>query len=226
MDWFYGTHGVEIAWALHAVAVYYQQHPEERYRTAVFKGIENLDKYYGQVGGRYVAHEHFSVLERGRKPVCGTEHCTIIEYMEDMFWLFEIFGDTSLADRAELLAFNSLPGSTTPDIWCHQYDTQANQISSTVADRGFDNKPDANTYGYSPHFACCLSKTHWAWPDFIANMWMATHDNGLVAAAYGPSEVTAKVSDGSEVTITEDTDYPFDGKIVFRMNWPSPTFSR
>ena len=222
VDWFYTTHGVEIAWALHALAVYYQQRPEERYRTAVFKGIENLDKYYGQVGGRYVAHEHLSVLERGHKPVGGTEHCTIIEYMEDMFWLFEIFGDTSLADRAEVLAFNSLPGSTTPDLWCHQYDTQANQISCTVADRGFDNLMDANTYGYSPNFACCLYKTHWAWPDYISNTWMATHDNGLVAVAYGPSEVTAKVADGSEVTITEETDYPFDGAIVFRMKLAEP----
>ena len=34
---------------------------------------------------------------------------------------------------------------------------------------------------------------------------MATHDNGLVAAAYCPCEVKAKVADGVNVTITEET---------------------
>jgi hypothetical protein len=53
-------------------------------------------------------------------------------------------------------------------------------------------------------------------------MWMATPDNGLVAAAYGPSEVTAKVGDGGEVTISEETEYPFDGKILLRIKLAHP----
>ena len=42
--------------------------------------------------------------------------------------LYEIFGDNKLADRLELLTYNSLPGTTTPDMWAHQYDQQANQV--------------------------------------------------------------------------------------------------
>jgi hypothetical protein len=222
VDWLWGVHGLCISWAILDPAIYYQLHPEERYRTAVFKGIENLDKYYGQVGGRFAAQENLPTLEHGRKPSNATELCTFVEYTEAMFSFFQIFGETSVADRAEVLAYNSLPGATTPDFWCHQYDTAANQINATVADRGFDNKPDGNTYGFVPQFPCCLWRSHRGWPNFVSQMWMATHDNGLVASAYGPSEVTAKVADGVEVTISEETEYPFDGKILFRMKLAKP----
>ena len=222
VDWYFGVHGIEAAWTLRDLSEYYMQHPLPLYKEAVFTGIERLDKYYGQVGGRYTGQENFSTLERGRKPVCGTEHCAIIEYTETMFRMFEMFGEVSLADRAEVLAFNSLPGSTTPDYWCHQYDTQANQISVSIADRGFDNRNDANIYGYEPNYSCCLWKTHRAWADYIANMWMATHDNGLIAAAYGPCVVSAKVGHGTEATVVEECEYPFDGKIAFTLRLAHP----
>jgi hypothetical protein len=59
-------------------------------------------------------------------------------------------------------------------------------------------------------FGCCPSNFHHGWPKFVHNMWMATHDNGLAAAMYGPNTVTAKVGkQGSLVTIDQVTDYPF-----------------
>ncbi len=223
VDWYFGVHGIEAAWTMRDLSEYYMQRPLPYYKEAVLAGIQRLDRYYGQIGGRYTGHENFSTLERGRKPVCGTEHCAIIEYTETMFRMFEMFGEVPLADRAEVLAFNSLPGSTTPDYWCHQYDTQANQVSVSVADRGFDNRPDANIYGYEPNYHCCLWKTPRAWADYIANMWMATHDNGLIAVAYGPCTVTAKVGDGVDATVTETCEYPFDGRIAFAVRLAHPT---
>jgi hypothetical protein len=46
---------------------------------------------------------------------------------------------------------------------------------------------------------------------------MATNDNGLAAVAYGPSKVKAMVGNHKEVTILEETDYPFKGLIKFRI---------
>jgi hypothetical protein len=215
VDWYFGVKGIEAAWTMRDLSEFYMQRSLPYYKEAALTGIQRLDKYYGQVGGRYTGQENFSTLARGRNPASGTEHCAIIEYTETMFRMFEMFGDVSLADRAETLAFNSLPGSTTADYWCHQYDTQANQVSVSVADRGFDNRPDANIYGYEPNYHCCLWKTHRAWADYIANMWMATPDNGLIAVAYGPCTVTAKVADGAEITVAERCEYPFDGRLEF-----------
>jgi hypothetical protein len=57
---------------------------------------------------------------------------------------------------------------------------------------------------------------HQGWPKFAANLWMGTPDNGLVAVAYGPSMVTARVGEtGQEVSIIEETEYPFDETLDF-----------
>ena len=42
---------------------------------------------------------------------------------------------------------------------------------------------------------------------------MATPDNGLVAMLYNSCEVTAKVGDGSMVSVKEQTHYPFEEKV-------------
>jgi hypothetical protein len=49
---------------------------------------------------------------------------------------------------------------------------------------------------------------------------MATPDDGLAAVAYGPSCVTARVGDGTEVTIAEDTEYPFRDAIRLTVSTP------
>ena len=109
--------------------------------------------------------------------------------------------------------YNTWPGQMTADMWCHQYDVQANQVAVSVAARGWDNSPWANVYGLLSNWTCCLANQHQGWPRLVENLWMATHDNGLLAAVYGPCEVAAKVGpEGTPVTISEETEYPFDGK--------------
>ena len=119
-----------------------------------------------------------------------------------------------MADRLELLTFNSLPGTTTPDMWAHQYDQQSNQVLVSGTKRDWSTNGDySNIYGFSPNFGCCLANMHQGWPKFIESMWMATNDNGLAVVTYGPSVVKARVGKGMEVTVTEETDYPFNGSV-------------
>jgi uncharacterized protein len=216
-EWFFTTHGAQTAAIIRNPGFFFLQTGKDEFKRAVFEGISRLDASYGQVGGRFTGHEHFNILEEGRKPTTGFELCGIAEYMLSMEKLFEIFGEVSLADRLELLAYNSFPGACTADMWAHQYDTQANQVNCFPADRGFDNRATANIYGLAPHYNCCLYNMHQPWPRFVENMWMASPDAGLAAVAYGPSKVKAKVADGIGILIEEETEYPFDGKIVFRI---------
>jgi hypothetical protein len=69
-----------------------------------------------------------------------------------------------------------------------------------------------------PNFACCLANMHQGWPKFVESMWMATNDNGLALVTYGPSIVKAKVGKGTEVTVTEETNYPFNGTVKLTVN--------
>jgi len=204
------THVVNLAMAIRAPGLWYVLTQDERYREAVYRGIAALDEHHGQVGGRFSGDEHLS----GRHPSQGTELCAVVEYMFSLEILMETLGDAAFADRLEMLAYNALPGTCTPDGWAHQYDQQANQVLVSVAPRRWSNNgDDSNIYGLEPNFGCCTANMHQGWPKFVAHMWMATGDGGLAAIAYGPSRVTAKVAGGVEAVISEETDYPFDGRI-------------
>jgi uncharacterized protein len=209
------AHAVNNAMAIKYPGLWYQQSKDERFKKAVFEGLRKLDRYHGQAGGRFSGDEHLS----GNSPVRGTELCSVVEFMYSLENLYEIFGDNSLADRIELLAFNSLPGATTPDMWAHQYDQQSNQVLVSAAKRDWISNGDfSNIYGLMPDFACCLANMHQGWPKFTSSMWMATNDNGLIAVCYGPSIVKARVGKGDTVTIREVTDYPFNGDIRFKIS--------
>jgi hypothetical protein len=64
---------------------------------------------------------------------------------------------------------------------------------------------------------------HQGWPKFVSHLWMATHDQGLAAVAYGPCDVQAKVAHGEEVGLKVRTDYPFDGQIRVSLTVARPT---
>jgi benzoyl-CoA reductase subunit C len=54
-------------------------------------------------------------------------------------------------------------------------------------------------------------------------MWMASNDNGLVLVSYGPSIVKARAGKGVNVTITEDTEYPFRGFVKLTVDPDKPS---
>jgi hypothetical protein len=213
------AHAVNNAMAIKYPGLWYQQSPDARFKKAVFSGIEKYDVNHGQVGGRFSGDEHLS----GKSPVRGTELCAVVEYMFSLEELYEIFGNNTLADRIELLAYNSLPGTTMPDMWAHQYDQQANQVLVSAAKRDWSTNGDySNIYGLMPDFACCLANMHQGWPKFIESMWMATNDNGLALVTYGPSVVKARVGNDRDVSVSEDTDYPFNGSVKLTINTEKP----
>lgn len=213
------AHVVNNAMAVKYPGLWYQQSGDERFRNAVFDGIGKYDINHGQTGGRFSGDEHLS----GNSPDRGTELCAVVEYMYSLEELYAIFGDNSLADRLELLTFNALPGTTTPDMWAHQYDQQSNQVLVDSEERSWStNGKYSNIYGLMPNFACCLANMHQGWPKFTESLWMATNDNGLIAVAYSPCVVRAKAGKGQDVTIHEETNYPFSGSVKFRISLNEP----
>lgn len=214
------AHVVNVAMAVKYPGVWYQQSKDEAFKNAVYEGLNNLDRHHGQVAGRFSGDEHIS----GTSPTQGTELCAVVELMYSLESLVEVLGDPVLADRLEILAYNAQPGACTPNYWAHQYDQQANQVLCSVAHRDWSTNGDSsNLYGLEPNYGCCTANMHQGWPKFVSHLWMATEDNGLAAVAYGPSVVNAKVADGVEVKIEQDTLYPFQGDIQFTVTVPTPT---
>jgi hypothetical protein len=213
------AHGPLLFGALTHPAHWFLLSRDPHDRAAVHAGIKSLDDHHGQVGGRWSGDEHIS----GKRPTQGTELCGVISSMASMETLFMIFGDPSFLDRLEILAYNSLPGTITPDFWAHQYDQQANQVLVTDEEREWSTNPScAIIYGLAPHYPCCTFSMHRGYPGFVEHMWMATPDDGLLAAAYGPCRVEAQVAGGMTARISEETEYPFGGTVRFTVDVPEP----
>jgi uncharacterized protein len=204
------AHSVNNGMGIKYPGLWYQQSKDDRFRKAVYLALEKYDLNHGQTGGRFSGDEHLS----GKSPNQGTELCLVVEFMYSLEELYAVLGDNRFADRLEYLGYNALPGTTTPDMWSHQFDQQSNQVLVSVAKRVWsDNGDYSNVYGFIPNYGCCLANMHQGWPKFVEAMWMATNDNGLALVAYGPSVVKAKVGKGKEVTIIEETEYPFSGNV-------------
>jgi len=209
-------HGVNLAQGIKEPAVYYQQHPEEKYLVALKKGYADLRKYNGTANGMYGADESL----HGNSPTQGAELCSAVELMFSLENTLEITGDVSYADQLEKIAFNTLPSQTNEDYTARQYFQQANQVMLTRYGRNFDTNHSGTDlcYGLLTGYPCCTSNMHQGWPKFAQNLWYATPDKGLAALVYSASQVKAKVADGVEVVFDEATNYPFEDKIKFTLS--------
>src|SRR5262249_51649482 len=57
---------------------------------------------------------------------------------------------------------------------------------------------------------------------YAEELWLATPDHGVCASLYCASAVSAKVGKGSNVMITEETDYPFGDSVTLTIATPQP----
>ena len=187
---------------------------DESDRQAIHPMLAALDKYHGLPNGMFSCDEHFA----GPNPSQGRELCTVVETMFSLEQSLAILGDASLGDRLERIAFNALPGTFTDDMWAHQYNQEPNQVECSLHHKPWTTDgPESNLYGLEPNFGCCTANFHQGWPKFAASLWMASNDDGLVAAAYSPCEVRTTIN-GTDVHIVEETDYPFRETVRITVN--------
>jgi hypothetical protein len=121
-----------------------------------------------------------------------------------------ITGESKWIDRAEEIAFNSLPAAMTPDLKGLHYLTAPNQIQLDRGNKSPSIENSGDMFSYNPwQYRCCQHNAAMGWPYYAERMWMATRGDGLAAVFYGASKVKVKVGAGVDVTVTETTDYPF-----------------
>lgn len=211
-------HGVNFAQGFREPAVFYQQSRDSRHLAAAKARQAEMLGEYGQVpGGLFGADENCRPGKTG--PEQAAETCTMVEYMNSDESLLRITGETEWADHAEDVAFNSFPASYSPDWRGIHYLTAPNQIQ---LDRGgehcYQNGGRLVSYSALETYRCCQHNVAQGWPYFAEHLWMATRDGGLAAVFYCANKVKARVAGGTEVTITEDTGYPFSDRIMLTIS--------
>lgn len=213
-------HNVNIAQALRGPPTYYLQSRNPQHLTAPERNYQTIWGLYGQVpGGMFGGDEDCRPgFYSARQAV---ETCGMVEMMHSCEAILKIHGDLKWADRCEDVAFNSLPAATTADFRALRYLTAPNLIISDRKNRHPRISNKGAKFLMNPHaHRCCQLNMGQAWPYYAEHLWMATPDNGLALVFYSDSKVTAKVGDGTEVTITENTQYPFEENIVLSVSLP------
>lgn len=208
-------HCVNLAQGLKEPVIYYQQHPEPRYIEAVKTILKDIRQYHGQPQGMYGGDEAL----HGSNPTQGSELCSVVELMYSLEKMTEITADIQFADHLERIAYNALPAQISDDFMTKQYYQQPNQVCVTRYPRNFDQDHDGTDilFGILTGYPCCFSNMHQGWPKFTQSLWYATPDNGLAAWQYAPSKVTALVAEGYQATFNEETCYPMESCIRFRL---------
>ena len=217
--WSFAGHVVNNAMALKAGPLWWRLTGDPADRAALATMLRALDQHHGMVTGVFSGDECLA----GTSPTAGTELCAVVEYLFALECVFGVLGDATLADRLELIAFNALPATFSPDLWAHQYDQQVNQIEcSARPDRAWTtNGADANIFGLEPNYGCCTANLSQGWPKFAAHLWLRAADGGIVAAAYAPSRLATAVA-GVPVTVELETDYPFRAQLRFTVRAARP----
>jgi hypothetical protein len=214
-------HGVNIAQCFRAPTIHWPQARTPGLLQGAYRNYEEVYALFGQMpGGMYAADEN---CRKGYDdPRQAAESCSMVEMMHSCEMLTRITGDPLWAERCEDVALNSYPASQPPDLKGLHYLTAPN---TALLDRK-NHSPGIQNRGcmlaYDPHrYRCCQHNVSHGWPYYAEELWLATADNGLCASLYAASEVTAKVSDeGTEVRISEQTDYPFGEQIAFTVSTP------
>jgi hypothetical protein len=217
-DWVSGIaswHGVNFGECFREPAQYFQQTHDERYLKATERDYATMIRLYGQVpGGGFATDENARPGFTG--PRQATETCTWAELMFSHEMLTSITGASVWADRAEEIAFNSLPASMTPDLKGLHYLTAPNQVQLDRVSKAPMIENGGAMFAYDPYsHRCCQHNTAMAWPYYAQRQWMGTNSNGLAAVFYSTNTVKARVGAGVDVTIEEQTDYPFNGEVRF-----------
>jgi len=156
-------------------------------------------------------------------PRQATETCGLVEQMLSDEMLLQISGDPFWADHCEEVAFNMYPAAVMPDFRALRYLTAPNMVVSDSKNHapGIDNTgPFLMMNPFSSR--CCQHNHSHGWPYFSKSLWMATPDNGVLAALYSASEVKVRVGDGTTVHIAEETHYPFADTLQFKISADKP----
>ncbi len=215
-------HCVNLAQGIKEPVIFYQQDPDPRYLKAVKRAFSDIHEFHGQPQGMYGGDEAL----HGRLPTQGIEFCSVTEMMFSLEKMIAITGDVDYMDHLEKIAYNALPTQASDDFTSRQYFQQANQVMLTRHRRNFyvqDGHGQTDLcYGLVTGYPCCTCNMHQGWPKLVQHLWYATPDGGLAAVMFAANTVTARVADNIQVQIKEETDYPFEDRIKFRISTERP----
>ena len=177
-------------------------------------------KYNSMATGHFTGDECLS----GDSPIQGSECCSVAEMMYSCETLLSISGNPFWGDLLEREAFNSMPATTTPDMWAHQYLQMTNQISAAripdEANPFNSNNNESVMFGLEPNFGCCTANFNQAWPKFALSAVMKDQ-YGPVVQSLVPCFAHIQTDEG-DLQLHIFSEYPFRDNAVIQLTADHP----
>ena len=191
-----------------ALAELYWITGEDQYRQAfeqIWWSIVRLDRHNN--GG----------FSSGEKATGNPFHLAAIESCCTIAWtamsveMLKLTGNSIVADELELSLFNSIVGMHSSTGRWATYNTPMNGVRCASAHSIVFQSREG-----SPELNCCSVNTPRGF-GMLSEWGLMRDKDGLVLSYYGPSTLTVKLKPGLSVTLTQETVYPLDGKIIIRV---------
>jgi uncharacterized protein len=150
-----------------------------------------------------------------------TEYCNFSTYLNTFSWMACITGKAVYGDLIERILFNAAEGARKKDERAIAYMSSPNQLYATMESCLFG----LNSFEvYSPCYqvGCCPTQSVRIIPEYIRTMFIRDKDENLYLPAYGPCSVHFASEEGTNLTILEETNYPFDETITLHIKTSAP----
>ncbi len=231
-------HGVHTYEHLRTLTVAYFSTGDHELKKALGIYLRRIDSVTtpsgGPVGDEWIGGRKADASQT------GYEYCSTHELLDSYSLLLQKTGKPAYADKIERLFFNAAQGARHPEESSIAYLKSDNSwyMTGTLNDTVPVNRQ--TRYKYSPAHqdvaVCCVPNAGRISPYFVRSMWMRDGE-GLVACLYGPSVVKTRLGDfktvrlgdfkterprDQEITIEEETNYPYDFTIRFKITVEKP----
>ncbi len=215
-------HGVHTYEHLRAVAAAYYASGNKLLGDALNDFLNKIDQTTTVTGGP--VGDEWIGRRKANETNTGYEYCSMQELMNSYEDLFLKTGKSKFGDKVEKLFFNAAQGSRDPNQYCIAYLKTDNSYYMTGGQNGDTTQKKQTRYSYSPVHqdaaVCCVPNAGRITPYYIQNMWMKDKD-GLAASLLGPCNITVMVK-RSKVSIEENTSYPYNYSIQFKIKINEP----
>ncbi len=196
----------QLAWNLVGLAKLHKATGVASYREAVDHMWESIRTHHLTLGGGPwggVAHRSREVFNPAGvfSPQGYVETCSILAWVQLNRELLAITGDAKYAEEIERTAYNDLLGAMAPDgqDWCYYSFPNGRRVHTT-------------------YWRCCKSSGAMAIEELPGLAYTQLPIGDLMVNLLGPGEAVFFHPQAGEVTLTQRTAYPFEGRIELQVS--------
>jgi DUF1680 family protein len=140
------------------------------------------------------------------------ETCAGVAFALWNWRMLQITGDASYADMLELVLYNSLLAGVSLDGKSFFYTNTLRQLDRMPTELRWSRtrQPFISTFCCPPNLARTIAET--------ANLAYCRLERGIALNLYGSSVLETELGPGARLKLTQETDYPWDGRVKLRID--------